>query len=201
MKYAKKFTFHNNSKKGGFTLIELVASMAIMVILVSMVFSIFLLSSKLSTKTNSYTIIQDKYRIAIMNMEDDIRYSTKSYLINDTKYINENSPYGNESEVNRAKAVLYLEKGNNIESTEYILYAEKDKKLFRIEVPKPLKLGNESENIDIEIKGKRQVLDGIESYEIKNTNLDGEDKKINIVFQIKSGKEVKEYSTSVLSKS
>lgn len=65
-------------KKSGFTLIELMAVMAILVIISTLIFSLFLSSNKLFSRTHNQSKLQDEVRLIASQIEEDIRIGTST---------------------------------------------------------------------------------------------------------------------------
>lgn len=154
------------NRKSGFTLIELMATLSILLLLITMVGSIFLQGYKIINRTDNKVAIQDEVRNAIINIEAETT-NAKEIKIRTADAIT--SYDGKE-----AKEILYVKKDN-----EYILYFEivnSDEYNSLIEV----KYG-----IDNSIKSEKVLLNSIKvsnssKFSLKVTEVD---KLININFE------------------
>lgn len=69
-----------NEKKKGFTLIELIATMAVVGILLSAVFSLFSSTNSILISADTDNELQDESRTIVRLIEDDIKFGTKIKL-------------------------------------------------------------------------------------------------------------------------
>ena len=154
------------NRKSGFTLIELMATLSILLLLITMVGSIFVQGYKIINRTDNKAAIQDEVRNAIINIEAETT-NAKEIKIRTADAI---TNYDGKE----AKEILYVKKDN-----EYILYFEivnSDEYNSLIEV----KYG-----IDNSIKSEKVLLNNIKvsnssKFSLKVTEVD---KLININFE------------------
>lgn len=154
------------NRKSGFTLIELMATLSILLLLITMVGSIFVQGYKIINRTDNKVAIQDEVRNAIINIEAETT-NAKEIKIRTADAI---TNYDGKE----AKEILYVKKYN-----EYILYFEivnSDEYNSLIEV----KYG-----IDNSIKSEKVLLNNIKvnnssKFSLKVTEVD---KLININFE------------------
>lgn len=154
------------NRKSGFTLIELMATLSILLLLITMVGSIFVQGYKIINRTDNKVAIQDEVRNAIINIEAETT-NAKEIKIRTADAI---TNYDGKE----AKEILYVKKDN-----EYILYFEivnSDEYNSLIEV----KYG-----IDNSIKSEKVLLNSIKvsnssKFSLKVTEVD---KLININFE------------------
>lgn len=154
------------NRKSGFTLIELMATLSILLLLITMVGSIFVQGYKIINRIDNKVAIQDEVRNAIINIEAETT-NAKEIKIRTADAI---TNYDGKE----AKEILYVKKYN-----EYILYFEivnSDEYNSLIEV----KYG-----IDNSIKSEKVLLNNIKvnnssKFSLKVTEVD---KLININFE------------------
>ena len=154
------------NRKSGFTLIELMATLSILLLLITMVGSIFVQGYKIINRTDNKAAIQDEVRNAIINIEAETTNAKEIKIRTADAIINYDGK--------EAKEILYVKKDN-----EYILYFEivnSDEYNSLIEV----KYG-----IDNSIKSEKVLLNNIKvnnssKFSLKVTEVD---KLININFE------------------
>lgn len=99
------------NRKSGFTLIELMSTLSISLLLITMVSSVFLQVYKIINRTDNKAAIQDEVRNAIINIEAETTNAEEIRIRIDDAITNYQGK--------QAKEILYIKKDN-----EYILYLE-----------------------------------------------------------------------------
>lgn len=154
------------NRKSGFTLVELMATLSILLLLITMVGSIFVQGYKIINRTDNKAAIQDEVRNAIINIEAEATNAEEIKIRTDDAITNYDGK--------QAKEILYVKKDN-----EYILYFEivnSDEYNSLIEV----KYG-----IDNSIKSEKVLLNSIKVNNSSRFSLkvNEVDKLININFE------------------
>lgn len=162
------------NKKKGFTLVELMATLSILVLLMVMLSSVFIQSYKIINRTDNKITIQNEVRTAIMNIEEEA-INSKEIKVRTEEAIKKY----NGKEV---KEILYLKKDD-----EYIAYLEvinENKNNSLIEV----KCGLDNSFKEEKILLNNIKIDNSNKFSLKVTE---KEKVINVNFEgVLTGKQI-----------
>lgn len=175
-------------KKSGFTLIELMAVIVIVCVMLLIGSSIVFQCFKINKKTDNNTIMENKYRTIISNIEKDIKSSDVVQVYNNGKKIEV-------ADIGVTEELLYF-KEKDSEKTYYMyVLAQKDNEsLKELHL---LKIKDTNLNKDKIFKAEQDKLIEDSISDINITKSNDLEKLIDVKVNLKRMNDTREYSSSI----